>query len=167
MCMMCDGASPEEVDQWMEATIARAGWAVTGVEDDHLVPWAYTVGLVDGFNHPELIVVGMDWGWAGHTLNEIGERVRAGERFSPTSVAEIGEHLFPLGPVDPGQFGHEVFNGWTSYYGNHVQEYVPPVALQVFPPHCLVERGGDPHQWSLDTPVEVLGGVRPRNLRRP
>lgn len=165
MCMMCDGASPEEVDQWMEATIARAGWAIIRVGDDHVVDWAYTVGLVDGFDHPELIVVGMDAG-ALRALDEIGERVRAGERFGPTSVVEIGEHLFPLGPVDPEQFVHEVFNGWTSYYGNHVQEYVPPVALQVFPPVCLVESGGDPHQWSLDTPAEVLGGARPRNLRR-
>jgi len=166
MCMMCDGASPEEVDQWMEATIARAGWAVTGVEDDHVVDWAYTVGLVDGFNHPELIVVGMGPG-ALRTLDEIGERVRAGERFGPMSVVEIGEHLFPFGPVDPGQFDTEVFNGWTSYYGNHMREYVPPVALQVFPPRCLVERGGDPARWSLDTPAEVLGVAQPRNLRQP
>lgn len=56
-----------------------------------------------------------------------------------------------------------MFNGWTSYYGNHVQEYVPPVALQVFPPPCLVAAGGDPRRWSLDTPTEVLGGRRPRN----
>ena len=32
---------------------------------------------------------------------------------------------------------------------------------------CASSSGaGDPHQWSLDTPAEVLGGARPRNLRR-
>jgi hypothetical protein len=167
MCMMCDGYSADEVNQWYEMAIAVHGWAISGVEDEHLTPWAYTIGLVEGFDHPELIVVGMSWKGANRALNELGAQILGGSRFDERSVAEVGDHLFPFGPVDPEQFEHEGFNGWTDFYERWKREFVPRVALQVFPPPCLVSAGGDPDDWRLDTPAEVLGDSRPRNAPRP
>lgn len=163
--MMCDGASSAEVDQWLQATIERVGWALMGVEDGRSVGWTYTIGLVDRFDHPELVVVGMGSA-AGHLLNELGLRVEAGERLDVSSVPEVGGHLFSIGSVDPAQFSHGAFAVWTSYYRRHIGEYVPPVALQVFPPACLVARVGEPLAWRLDTPDVVLGGRHPRTARR-
>lgn len=165
MCMMCDGYTWEEVQQWYADAIAVHGWAVIGVEDEHLTGWAYTVGLVDGFDHPELIVVGMGFKGAKRLLNDLGHQILNGKRFTIESVAEVGDHLFTFGPVDEEQFEHETFNGWTGFYEDWKGEYVPRVALQVFPPQCLVWRGGDPARWSLDTADEVLGARWPKNRR--
>ena len=165
MCMMCDGYSSDEVNQWYADAITVHGWAIAGVEDDDLTGWAYTMGLVDGFNHPELIIVGMRWKGAKRTLNELGAMVQAGQRFTTDSVAETGDHLWTFGPVDPDQFELETFNIWTDFYENWRREFVPRVALQVFPPPCLTWRSGDPQRWRLDTSDEVLGARWPRNQR--
>jgi hypothetical protein len=163
MCMMCDGYSSDEVNQWYADAIAVHGWAIAGVEDETITGWAYTMGLVDGFDHPELIVVGMGLNGAKRLLNELGTMVRDGWRLTEDSVPEVGDHLFSLGPVDAGQFDLEIFNIWTDFYERWRDEYVPRLALQVFPPRCLVWQGGDPTRWSLDTADGVVGERWPRN----
>lgn len=85
----------------MLAVIASHGWAVQGVmpttEDPDPVPFSYTVGLT-GFGHPEIIVCGVDPREAGITLlNNLGERVRAGQAFSH---GEVPRDLL-MGDYDP------------------------------------------------------------------
>jgi len=75
----------------MDATIAYYGWAITGVTDDAVVPWSYTVGLVEGFDHPELLVVGLADDDSGHLFNGHGRQVpmaaASGPGPSPRSTA--------------------------------------------------------------------------------
>lgn len=57
MCIMCDGASLDEVRFGIHGIIDRYGWYIQGVE----APpggrsWAYTIGLSAAFDHPELII---------------------------------------------------------------------------------------------------------------
>ena len=164
MCLMCDGYTWEETCQWYHDAMQVHGWAVVGVDDETLTGWAYTLGLVEGYDHPELIEVGMSWKGAQRALNELGAQIQAGARFTTDSVAEMGDHLWTFGPVAEEQFDHETFNAWTGFY-EWREEYMPRVALQVFPPRCLTWRSGDPARWSLDTADEVLGARWPRNAR--
>ena len=64
------------------ALIDRHGWAVMHIFDpDELVlPFSFSVGLSHGFAHPEVIVVGLDREVSHVLVNEIGNRVRDGER---------------------------------------------------------------------------------------
>jgi hypothetical protein len=55
---MCEGSSQEEVLAEDAAIIAEHGHLVTGVGDGDPPHWTYTVGLLDRFGHPELIVAG-------------------------------------------------------------------------------------------------------------
>lgn len=150
--------SDDDRRRWFDETIERYGWVLSDVEpDDGSVPWMYTVGLAEGFNHPELIVVGMRDRAAARTLNELGERVRNGLRLTTDSVPEVGDHLFTVGPVDPDQFELGALALWRDYYEEHRRTFVPRAALQLFAPPCLVSYGDDPYEWRLDTPREVLG----------
>jgi hypothetical protein len=69
-----------------ERIVAEHGWAIQGVlprADDPAPgpPFSYTVGLSGPqFGHPELVVFGLDPDTAQTILNDLGERVRGGQR---------------------------------------------------------------------------------------
>jgi hypothetical protein len=70
----------DQYDAWRRETIRRHGWAVQAVLGDaDGPPFAYTVGLT-GFGHPELILFATSQATAAAVLNDLGERVRAGQR---------------------------------------------------------------------------------------
>lgn len=82
---------PENADaieghlEQMRELIAEHGWAiqaVLGKQTAEQVPFQYTVGLT-AFDHPEFVLYGLGAQLGGGILNDLGERVRAGERFSP------------------------------------------------------------------------------------
>lgn len=62
--------------------VARCGWAVELIEageDESAPPFAYTVGLHKAFGAPELIIFDLSHDVMGRILNDLGERIRAGE----------------------------------------------------------------------------------------
>jgi Domain of unknown function (DUF4262) len=63
--------------------IAAHGWGVIAVPDGGEGPFAYSVGLTTTFNHPEIIVFGLDTDTMHRMINNAGEEVRSGQRFFP------------------------------------------------------------------------------------
>ena len=60
-------------------------WRVVGVMGERsYAPFAYTVGLSTAFDHPEVVIFGLndDLDFMGTLLNDIGARVEKGERFA-------------------------------------------------------------------------------------
>jgi hypothetical protein len=108
--------SPDEVmsDEFMR--IALRGFTIVGVEASS--PWAYTIGLMQSFNHPELVVTGPSLERAGHLLGAVSGRVRDGERFTatspPQSVCKCSTVAF--GAVHRGQWEQGRFDWWFQYY---------------------------------------------------
>jgi Domain of unknown function (DUF4262) len=85
----------DQEDAHIGAIIRRYGWYIQYVlgdpictapecrcSDQDWLPFAYTVGLF-GMNHPELLIFGVSQETAGGVLNELGERIRAGEDLVP------------------------------------------------------------------------------------
>ena len=65
------------------ADIAAYGWSVLKVEADGVGPgFAYTIGLQQRFDHPEIIIVGLRSATAHMVLNDVGEDVCGGARFA-------------------------------------------------------------------------------------
>ena len=139
------------------------GWAITTVEHDR--PWAYTIGLLERFNHPELVIAGVGLDLAADILNGLGEEIRQGQRF------EAGTHL--LGgdgevirfvPVHEAQFGHGVFDSWFDQYRSLGPDVLELRALQVRLPdsyYCSCHAAAVPR---LDTPRDVLGSRAPTQV---
>jgi len=70
-------------DAQMRADIATYGWHVIKVyEDDEGPGFAFTIGLFQRFDHPELIVFGLPLDTMHLMLNGAGEAVRAGRPFA-------------------------------------------------------------------------------------
>lgn len=76
----------------LDGLIATNGWAVLGVLADVDAPrFAYTVGLA-ALGLPELIVFGLPLEVARHFLNQLGQRLRAGEQLPlDTDLHDVAE----------------------------------------------------------------------------
>lgn len=147
---------PDPVDVRVRADIERHGWHVVLVPPEQESPgWAHTIGLLERFEHPELIVFGMDFQALGPLLNRLGEGVRAGDRFEEESERRgILEGL-------PVAF-RRVERKWVApFLGNaawHYRREDFPV-LQCFWPdpggHFPWQAGCDP-DWRDDQPLLYL-----------
>ena len=96
------------------------GWFVNLIAEDSEGPgFAYSFGLYEEFKHPEIIIFGLDSAIMHSVLNDAGDQVRKGARFSNGCVT--GEILQGYNcvfrQVNPHQY-HE-FCGWAVwFYGN-------------------------------------------------
>lgn len=80
----------DQYDAWQRETIRRYGWALQAVlGDEDGPPFLYTVGLT-GFGHAELILFATTQATGATVLDELGERVRAGELLCPGDRVVLG-----------------------------------------------------------------------------
>lgn len=124
----------DELARSITSHIEDHGWHLTGVEETDRTPgWVYSVGLIERFDHPELIVMGgccMQCG--ASALNRIGRLIQGGLRF------RAGDHLpiegafgaVRFGPVHPGHWTTGRFGTWLNHYGASGLD-LEPAALQV------------------------------------
>lgn len=159
MCLMCDGYSEEEIHAQCDQLIAEYGWVVQqiGGGDIDEPPWSYTMGLSHGFDHPELVVVGLAPQRAIVLLNGLGRRVRNGGSFVPGSLAENagGSLEVTFGPVHPLLWEGPLLVGWRAYYES--RGLAPDQrALQVVLPVEMVgarAQGWQPCLHEADCPI--------------
>lgn len=132
MCMMCKGASLDEVLFFIHGAIERVGWAVIPVTGKRpSTSWAYTVGLA-ALGHPELVTVGRAPQTAGRLLNSLGRRVAEGETFGPDSPpVVIGGKRYVFAPVSKKYFENGTFGAWVGYYGALGPPRPKPRAVEV------------------------------------
>jgi hypothetical protein len=76
MCEMCDGRSAEDVRRALQDTIDEHGWVMQHVKASASSrPWTYTIGLVERYDHPEVIIVGGTQARAAKIIHEVVERI--------------------------------------------------------------------------------------------
>lgn len=75
----CEGLDDEK----LLADVAKYGWHVLKIfpPKDNTPGWAFSIGLYKNFNHPEIIVFGLNDEVMHQLINAIGEEVRVGKRF--------------------------------------------------------------------------------------
>jgi hypothetical protein len=158
MCAICDGATDEEVRRRLADRIEWYGWGVQGVEaSDENWGWAYTVGLVERFGHPELVVASMlDLNDLGELLNLLGDEIGSGRRFQPGVRTRVRDVELDFAKVHRRQFERGVFARWVDHYAPLGSSGPQLSALQVLLPakyFCPVHAGPQPR---LDLPTDVL-----------
>ncbi|HUQ63998.1 MAG TPA: DUF4262 domain-containing protein [Acidimicrobiales bacterium] len=156
---MCDGASIDEVRFRVHGCITQYGWYIQAVEaGNDGTDWAYTVGLSAGFDHPELVVVGLDFLKGGSLLNALAEEVGHGDMFvAGEQLRVLGDVAEPV-EVNSRQFEHGTFATWSDYYSCLGPPLPRAHALQVWLPEV------DPLR--LDTASNVLGASGPNRAAR-
>jgi hypothetical protein len=83
----------DQEDQHVAQTIRRHGVFIQYVSGDDSEPppmFAYTVGLF-GLGHPELVVTSLGFQTAGRLLNDLADRIRAGENLIPGALLTFSD----------------------------------------------------------------------------
>lgn len=71
----------------LAAKVEQYGWYVMLVpEDDEGPGFAYSIGLHKNFDHPEIIIFGLDLKVMWAMINEIGEQVKTGKRYETEKI---------------------------------------------------------------------------------
>lgn len=126
MCSICDGRSFEEVERGVDLSILIYGWHLAMVEAS--TPWSYTIGLTETFDHPELVVVGMELAAEQKLINMAVQLIERDGRLEPDEVAKRGVEVVS---VHDRHLRDEWFGQWSNRYGTQ-----PPAGsfLQIIPP---------------------------------
>jgi hypothetical protein len=92
----------------IRAEIEAHGWQVVLFPAEGDAPaYGHTVGLSTRFDHPELVICGLDEGADGGVMHDVleaaAELVAGGHRFEPgaTNADLLDDHLVAVRPVDP------------------------------------------------------------------
>ncbi|MCG8589361.1 MAG: DUF4262 domain-containing protein [Proteobacteria bacterium] len=163
----------DEIAARVRADIERYGWHVAKIPGEDPVPaWAFTIGLRERFQHPELAVFGIDLELLHPLLNRLGSEVRRGRQFTE------GDRVDGVLEALPCAFRH-VESCWIDVFlGNAAWHYESREfgALQCFWPDRAGrfpwEEGFDP-AWREQQPLlyesapdRALGPVLREALRR-
>jgi len=127
MCLLCDGYSEQQVMQQIDLAIRVHGWQLTQVEDEHL-PWTYTIGLLETYGHPELLVVDLKPDAEVALLQALVEIIQQHGSLPPD---ELGRRGLAVVPVHEAHLSTSLLASWSRYYGRCP---APGSFLQVLPP---------------------------------
>jgi hypothetical protein len=81
--------SLESLHRGIAADIASHGWSVMQISDNYGGPdFAYSIGLLPTFEHPEIFIIGLPLDLAYRLLNDVGHAVREGRSFADGDTAD-------------------------------------------------------------------------------
>lgn len=162
MCDICNGTSFEQFLLDVIDDIRTTGWHVSGVEPElGRNGWAYTVGLMDSYDHPELVIVDDDWTRGAWILNALGKAVRDGAVFAPGERIHLGAAHAEIVDVHPVHRAGDLMGTWHTVHAPGSDTL--PLDLEA---HQLVVHGPLPDGATLpdvrlDQPGVVLEGYSP------
>ncbi len=89
------------VKQHVEPLIRRHGWMIQGVGGDEELSFAYTIGLTERSNHPELLVFALPPEVFHPILNELAGRVVRGGQVLPLRhrIDDVANYPIQLIPI--------------------------------------------------------------------
>ena len=143
MCDICDGKTYQEAFEELRDRIDAHGWSLQGVEPGvHGPAWVYTIGLIENFGNPELVITGGDIHQNAGLLNELGERIARGLRVDAESVLDLDGYVVEFENVHASYLSHGLCASWDDCYRRIGAQPGPLRVLQVVPPllewcdHC-------------------------------
>lgn len=90
-----------EIVESFRQDIVENGYSVVPVTGDLTgCDWAYSVGLDVSFEHPELIIVGVDAPLAGAIVQAMAEKIAVGADLRRCGAAQVGPMAFRFEEVD-------------------------------------------------------------------
>jgi Domain of unknown function (DUF4262) len=168
MCEICDGRTEQQLFERMRGRIDARGWSLQGVEPGPQGSgWVYTIGLIETFGNPELVITGGDLQQSAALLNEIGERISRGLHVDVGDILDLDGYVVEFGEVHASYLAHGLCASWERCYAQLGERPGPLRVLQVVVPltqwcdHC------DRKRRCLATPgARGFGGPLNRAARR-
>lgn len=156
------------MDEEIAEVVREHGW-YPAVVADHRPPFVYTIGLMQTWRHPELVVFGLDAGNYQALLTGLVRDVRSGRSFAESGVHLVrlgeSEHRVGVRRVHPTQ--HPLYLGFAMGFLTNIGRMGELEAVQVFWPDT---RGTFPFEPGCDLAVSELQprldlGLTPREVR--
>ena len=133
MCEMCDAAPSPNVRTLLDAVRHGRGYYTVSVTGER--QWTHTVGLLESYDHPELIVARCKSDIAVAVLSDLGEQIEKGASFFPCNPPAMAAGLaVTFGPVHAEQWNGRTFAIWHDHYRHAGGADPEPDAVQVFLP---------------------------------
>ncbi len=141
----------------LDLTIRTFGWQLTQVSDPAptaLLPWSYTIGLGESYDHPDLMMIGVELETQSAVIRRIVEPIERTGRIDRQDLDDAG---ITLVEVHPNHLRDHWFGQWSNRAG-----ILPPdgTFLQVVPPpdwFCSCHRHALPR---FDRPGPIRFGNR-------
>jgi hypothetical protein len=156
-------------DEAIAQDVAKYGWSALSISDA-APPFSYSCGLMTTFDHPELIVFGMESRESYNVLAAMVKELRSGRSFSaPGTYDGILEHAqIAIRRVHPTQ--HELYLGFAMGHCTYMGKLGGLEALQVFWPdkqgrfpfevNCDLDVYGSQPRLDLEVPPSELRAFR-------
>ena len=111
--------------------VAEFGWHVLNVfETDDTPGWAFSIGLYKTFNHPEIIVFGLNDDLMHSVINYIGEEVREGKSFREDGLYPDLIEAYSCTFKSVNQIWYQPFLGYANWF---YQDHAYPVLQCIWP----------------------------------
>lgn len=148
--------------------VREHGWFAANVFD-HEPPFLYSIGLMQTYDHSELIVFGLDSQSAHALLSSLVRDIRGGQSFACPGATEVrvGEEDLRVGfrVVHPTQ--HPLYLGFAMGYCRYIGRMGELQATQVFWPDrddkLPFEAGCDLEVYRLQPRLDIP--LTPREIR--
>ena len=112
MCLECDGYSHEEAMQALDLQIRVHGWTLVQVADGPDA-WCYTIGLLENYGHPELVLFDVDTEVQHRLMTSLVGLVTDYGKLPPGDLADAG---LSVGEVHTDHLLGDLFGRWIEYY---------------------------------------------------
>ena len=131
----------------IKENISKYGLHVVKVlGDDTYPPFGYSVGLFETYNHPEILIVGLEHELIHILINNIANDIQSG------SVYENAN--FYSGVLD--DFDCYFTNITVNYYEEYVQQAINYYKTNRFPVlQCIYPTVNNVYPWQPEWPVEI------------
>lgn len=117
MCVICDGGTFEDELANLHQEITDRGFALMPVGSSlDALGLVYTIGLIDGVDHPELVVAGFPLGRAASAVNYLACRIVDGERIEGRRELPILGTQIGIAPVHERHLTGNLMARWHWYY---------------------------------------------------
>lgn len=111
MCMRCDGYSEEEIERHTDLVIRVHGFLMQQVEADP--SWTYTIGALESWARPELIVVDIDAETQVQLLRAVADGYVTSGEILPSTLELLDVELVA---VDEQHFRDGLVAAWEERY---------------------------------------------------
>lgn len=126
-----DDVAHSEVIEKFRRDISEGEFNVAAlVADQSSCDWAYSIGLAGSYDHPELLIIGLEASLAGMVIEVLGRGVADGRRISAGETVEAADFLLlEARSVDSlwlsqgawFDLGREVMLGWGQRWPETIQ----------------------------------------------
>lgn len=100
MCTLRSMGAFQVVENF-KSDIAEIGYSVAAITGDRTgCDWAYSVGLMPTYGHPELVIVGVDAPLAGAIIEAMADKVAGGVDLRDCAEVQIGPMTLRFAEVD-------------------------------------------------------------------